>query len=45
MLKVNKGIEPDFLKAFKRKNSPKTWNDYNNGEIRTKIKNHILDKQ
>lgn len=33
MLKVNKDLEPDFLFEFKRKNNPKTWDDYNNGEI------------
>ncbi|MGL4849637.1 MAG: hypothetical protein ACRC28_12070 [Clostridium sp.] len=30
MLKVRKGNEPEFLLEFKRKNKPKTWDDYNN---------------
>lgn len=42
MLKVNKGQEPEFLLEFKRKNSPKTWNDYNKDNIKEQIKENIL---
>lgn len=42
MLKVNKTDEPDFLKEFKRKDTPKNWDDYNNGIIKKEIKEHIL---
>ncbi|MDU2121559.1 MAG: retron system putative HNH endonuclease [Clostridium celatum] len=42
MLKVNKGKQPEFLLEFKRKNSPKTWSDYNKDNIKDKIKENIL---
>jgi len=45
VLRVNKNIEPDFLLEFKRKNTPKTWNDYNDENIKSKIKNFILEKE
>lgn len=45
MLKVNKNLEPDFLFEFKRKNNPKTWNDYSNGEIKEKLKEFILKNE
>lgn len=42
MLKVNKEEEPEFLLAYKKKYSPKTWADYNRDDIRNKIKENIL---
>lgn len=42
MLKIDKTIEPDFLKKYKSKNNPKNWNDYNDGIIKIQIKEHIL---
>lgn len=42
MLKVNKEQEPDFLLEYKKKHSPKSWNDYNKDDIRIKIKENIL---
>ncbi|MBZ9633336.1 retron system putative HNH endonuclease [Clostridium sp. FP1] len=42
MLKVNKGNEPDFLARYKKKHSPKQWNDYDKDDIRNKIKGNIL---
>lgn len=42
MLKVNKEQEPNFLLEYKKKYSPKSWNDYNKDDIRIKIKENIL---
>lgn len=42
MLKVNKGQEPDFLLEYKKKYTPKSWADYNNDDIKNKIKKNIL---
>ncbi|WP_252231353.1 retron system putative HNH endonuclease [Clostridium sp. ZBS15] len=42
MLKVNKEQEPNFLLEYKKKYSPKSWNDYNNDDIKTKIKENVL---
>lgn len=44
MLKVNKEKEPDFLLEYKKKYSPKSWNDYNN-VIKAEIKQNILVKE
>ncbi|MBK5242549.1 retron system putative HNH endonuclease [Clostridium sp.] len=45
MLKINKNIEPAFLLKFKRKNIPKTWYDYNNGTIKSELKEYILENE
>jgi hypothetical protein len=45
MLKINKNIEPGFLLKFKRKNIPKTWYDYNNGTIKSEIKEYVLENE
>lgn len=45
MLKVDKCIEPDFLIDFKNKNLPKVWSDYNNFDIKAKIKEYILNNE
>lgn len=42
MKKVNKEQEPNFLLEYKKKYSPKSWNDYNNDGIKNKIKENIL---
>lgn len=42
MLKVNKEQEPNFLLEYKKRYSPKSWNDYNKDDIKTKIKENIL---
>lgn len=42
MLKVNKEQEPNFLLEYKKKYSPKSWNDYNKDDIKTKIKENVL---
>ncbi|MFD3156747.1 retron system putative HNH endonuclease [Haloimpatiens sp. FM7330] len=42
MLKVNKEQEPNFLLEYKKKYSPKSWNDYNKDDIKAKIKENIL---
>ena len=44
MLRINKNIEPDFLLKFKRKNIPKTWYDYNDGTIKSEIKELKIQK-
>jgi uncharacterized protein (TIGR02646 family) len=44
MIKVNKESEPNFLKEYKRKNSPKAWTDYNK-DIKEKLKEFILGKE
>jgi len=45
MLRVNKTIEPDFLLEFKRKKTPETWYAYKHGNIKSKIKTFILEKE
>jgi len=45
VLRVNKNIEPAFLLEFKRKSTPKTWNDYNDGNIKIDIKTFILKNE
>lgn len=45
MLSIKKKLEPEFLLEFKRKNSPKTWDDYNNPDIKSKIKSYILENE
>jgi len=45
VLIVNKNIEPDFLLEFKRKKTPETWHAYNFGNIKSKIKTFILEKE
>lgn len=45
MLKVNKFCEPEFLIHFKKKNSPKSWVDYNDGTIKREIKDYILKNE
>lgn len=45
MLKVNKNQEPKFLLEYKKKYSPKSWDDYNKEDIKTKIKENILVKE
>lgn len=42
MLKVNKEQEPDFLLEYKKKYTPKSWDDYNRDDIRNNIKENIL---
>jgi uncharacterized protein (TIGR02646 family) len=45
MLKINKVTEPDFLLEFKRKNSPRTWDDYSKVDIKSSIKSYILQNE
>ena len=45
MLRVNKNKEPNFILEFKKKNTPKTWNDYNDGFIKSEIKAFILEHE
>lgn len=42
MLNIDKTKEPDFLLGFKHKNKPKDWKDYNDGVIKTKLKEHVI---
>jgi len=42
MLKVNKEIEPSFYIEFKKKNNPKSWNDYDKHPIKGELKEHML---
>lgn len=42
MLKVNKGLEPNFLLKYKKKYSPKSWADYNKENIKSELKENIL---
>jgi len=44
MLKINKKNEPEFLLEYKRKNAPKTWNDYDK-DIKDSLKEFILGKE
>ena len=44
MLKINKENEPEFLLQYKRKNSPKTWIDYDK-EIKDSIKGIYIRKR
>ena len=37
MLKIHKDTEPEFLLEFKRKNNPRTWDDYKNGSIKREL--------
>ena len=45
MLRVNKCRDPNFILKFKKKNAPKTWNDYNDGFIKNEIKAFILEHE
>lgn len=45
MLKVDKKAEPSFLTDFKKRNEPKTWAEYNNGDIKPKLKDFMLDNE
>lgn len=42
MLIVNKEQEPNILLEYKKKYSPKSWDDYNKDDIKSKIKENIL---
>jgi len=46
MLKVNKTVEPSFFTAFKKKNKPANWKDYEKyHEIKGKLKLHMLGEE
>jgi uncharacterized protein (TIGR02646 family) len=45
MLKVDKKSEPSFLTDFKKRNKPSTWKDYNQGDIKPKLKEFMLDNE
>jgi uncharacterized protein (TIGR02646 family) len=45
MLKINKKQEPSFLTEFKKKNKPKTWDDYNNTDIKLRLREFMLDNE
>ena len=45
MLRVYKNTEPNFLLEFKKKRTPKTWYDYNGGNIKSEIKTFILENE
>lgn len=45
MLKVDKQVEPDFFTKFKNKEKPRHWNDYNNYNIKSELKEFMLNNE
>ena len=45
MIKVDKQDEPSFLTDFKKRKKPKSWIDYNDGDIKSKLKDFMLDNE
>ncbi|MDK2585334.1 TIGR02646 family protein [Romboutsia sedimentorum] len=45
MLKVDKKSEPSFLTDFKKRNKPSAWDDYNQADIKPKLKEFMLENE